>query len=423
MPLTIIHFPYGLDGPYETRFEERRPRDPVGGDMVVVGFLTRPGRAAETVRVHWSRNGRPQASILARASATGTDEDRWLVELGVVEAGDEVEYWIAADGANGRAESPRHRFAVRRWRRLAGVSDVEPVADGIRLATVGDDGAPGPLLTLSTCPPARGLRLRIDAGPVTILGPRSAPAQEAAGVPPVIHHEGLTLGVDPTDGRLTLGNGADTTCGPLTLRWLEEGDGRLAAVELVGPLADGEALVGFGERFDALEQRGRAPGMTVYEQYKNQGDRTYLPVPFFLSSRGYGCLVEAPAGKGVAFDLFAGSPIDLLHAFTALVGNPALPPAWAFGPWMSSNEWNTQARVMAEVEQTRRHGIPATVLVIEAWSDETTFYVWNGADYAATVGAAPLRLADFTFPSDGPWPDPKAMVDALHAAGIRLLLW
>ncbi len=86
-----------------------------------------------------------------------------------------------------------------------------------------------------------------------------------------------------------------------TLRWLEEGDGTLTAIELLGALGDDEALVGFGERFDALDQRGRAPDVAVYEQYKNQGNRTYLPVPFFMSSRGYGCLV---AGSGhVAYDL------------------------------------------------------------------------------------------------------------------------
>ncbi len=36
---------------------------------------------------------------------------------------------------------------------------------------------------------------------------------------------------------------------------------------------------------------------------------------------------------------------------------------------------------------------------------------------------APHRLADFEFPADGAWPDPKAMVDELHDAGVRVLLW
>jgi alpha-glucosidase (family GH31 glycosyl hydrolase) len=113
----------------------------------------------------------------------------------------------------------------------------------------------------------------------------------------------------------------------------------------------------------------------------------------------------------------------MLHTFAALTGRPTMPPAWAFGPWMSSNEWNTQARVLREVQATKHHTIPATVLVIEAWSDETTFYVWNGAHYTPSDGAAALRVEDFQFPAEGPWPDPKAMIDALHDAGIRVVLW
>ena len=90
---------------------------------------------------------------------------------------------------------------------------------------------------------------------------------------------------------------------------------------------------------------------------------------------------------------------------------------------MSSNEWNTQARVERELALTLEHDVPATALVIEAWSDETTFYIWNGAQYTPRAGSDRPRLADFSFPADGPWPDPKAITDRLHAAGIQLLLW
>jgi D-alanyl-D-alanine dipeptidase len=65
------------------------------------------------------------------------------------------------------------------------------------------------------------------------------------------------------------------------MRWQEEG-GRLTAIDLIGTLAESERLVGFGERFDALNQRGHAFDSTVYEQYKNQGNRTYLPIPIYL---------------------------------------------------------------------------------------------------------------------------------------------
>jgi alpha-glucosidase (family GH31 glycosyl hydrolase) len=43
-----------------------------------------------------------------------------------------------------------------------------------------------------------------------------------------------------------------------------------------------EHVVGFGERFNALDQRGRQLDAVVYEQYKGQGARTYLPMPFAM---------------------------------------------------------------------------------------------------------------------------------------------
>jgi alpha-glucosidase (family GH31 glycosyl hydrolase) len=69
------------------------------------------------------------------------------------------------------------------------------------------------------------------------------------------------------------------------------------------------------------------------------------------------------------------------------------------------------------------HEIYPSVVVIEAWSDETTFYIWNDAQYKPTAGRDALRYADFTFPVDGKWTSPKAMIDKLHDRDIRLVLW
>ena len=166
---------------------------------------------------------------------------------------------------------------------------------------------------------------------------------------------------------------------PLQVRWLEEGDGTLVAVEVTGDLQPNEALVGFGERYDAVDQRGRTLDTIVYEQYKNHGNRSYLPVPFFLSNCGYGCHVEGTdrvhydlghtvpdrwrclaytgSQEQIAVDLFGGEPLAILHAFVALAGRPSAPPPdWVFGPWMSSNEWNTQAARRTGVGQDARTG-------------------------------------------------------------------
>jgi len=437
--LAIVHTPFGSDHPYETRFEERRPRDPVGGDMVSVGFLTTPGGAAASVRLDWTRNGRPRAPIHARAVANGTDEDRWLSELGVVEGGDEVSYRITATDASGvSVVTPEERFVAHSRHRLSGVFVLEHRDDRLLFQAMDADESRGPTVSV-----------RAGAVPDTIritVGMTAGAMPEIEVVVPVEFRSGVcTFSLDKLTGELGLRVG-ERTIAPITLRWFEGANGEVVRVDLTGPLGDEERIVGFGERFDALDQRGRAPGVAVYEQYKNQGDRTYLPVPFFLSNAGYGLLVEGttrvdfdlgrtvddrwrcvagvPASTGeLSLTLFAGEPVAIVRALTELTGRPEVPPAWVFGPWMSSNEWNTQARVLAELAATQEHGIPATVLVIEAWSDETTFYVWNGAEYAAGAGDRDVALADFTFPAEGPWPDPKAMTDALHDAGVRLVLW
>lgn len=209
-------------------------------------------------------------------------------------------------------------------------------------------------------------------------------------------------------------------------------------------------VVGFGERFDALDQRGRQLDAVIFEQYKGQGARTYLPMPFAIVVGGDGwgfhvatsrrtwydvgktdsdrlwievALAPDERDPTVIVELFPGSPADVLRAFLERTGRPKLPPSWTFHPWMSANEWNTQARVMGEVERSLEEQVPVGVVVIEAWSDESTFVAFRDAEYRVHRDGAPHRLADFRFPADGAWPDPQGMVEELHARGVKVLLW
>ncbi len=66
---------------------------------------------------------------------------------------------------------------------------------------------------------------------------------------------------------------------PDSVEWLSGSDGPVR-VRFALRLAAAEHVVGFGERFHALDQRGHLLDATVFEQYKRQGHRTYLPMPF-----------------------------------------------------------------------------------------------------------------------------------------------
>ena len=259
-------------------------------------------------------------------------------------------------------------------------------------------------------------------------------------------------------GRLDLdAQGNDALAGRLdgaSVRWLSGPDG-VSRVRLALRLLPGERVMGFGERFDTLDQRRRRLDAVVFEQYKNQGNRTYLPIPFAIvvgggaggSAGSWGFHVDT--SRRVWFDigatdpdrlwieaaldperepaltvrLFGGAPSDVLAGFLERTGRPVQPPDWVFRPWMSANEWNTQARVMIEVERSLELGIPVGAVVIEAWSDESTFVAFRDAQYEPHPDGSPHRLADFTFPPDGAWPDPEGLVRWLHERGIALLLW
>jgi alpha-glucosidase (family GH31 glycosyl hydrolase) len=207
-----------------------------------------------------------------------------------------------------------------------------------------------------------------------------------------------------------------------------------------------EHFCGFGERYNAVDQRGNELDIIVYEQYKNQGMRTYLPVPFFVSSKNYAFRIcdsviskfdlcknhpeiwsvetELNDHAQFRFEVWTHpSPLQNISSYLQSTALPKQPPDWIFGPWMSSNEWNSQEEVMKQADLTRQLDIPCSVLVIEAWSDESTFYIWNGAQYTPKPGQDSFKYSDFTFPADGLWPDPKGMIDELHQRGIRVILW
>jgi alpha-glucosidase (family GH31 glycosyl hydrolase) len=189
--------------------------------------------------------------------------------------------------------------------------------------------------------------------------------------------------------------------GPMTVRITPAGDGAIAveatpdaAAEATGigfEAASGERFFGFGSRSDAVDHRGRevenyvADGPTRPEDrnyprafvppwaHGERDDSTYYPVPWLLSSRGYGVLIdrdetsrfrlgtESPGewsleadAPALALRVFAGpSPADALRRFTAATGRqPAPPTPWTFGPWFQTGQPN-RVELAQEAEMIR----------------------------------------------------------------------
>jgi len=190
-------------------------------------------------------------------------------------------------------------------------------------------------------------------------------------------------------------------------------------------LGVGETIYGLGERFGPYVKNGQsveiwnADGGTSSEQaYKN--------VPFYLSSAGYGVLVNDPGhvsfevgseavervqfsvpGEVLEYFVFAGpTPKDILGRYTALTGRAPIVPAWSYGPWLSTSfttDYDEQT-VTSFIEGMAERELPLSVFHFDCfWMRE---FNWCDFEWDARV-----------------FPDPDGMLARLHERGLKISLW
>src|SRR5690606_6148508 len=122
------------------------------------------------------------------------------------------------------------------------------------------------------------------------------PAVEDTGAAFTVSSQGMRLVLDKRSLAVTATlEGASELVfhGSLAIRWLERGNAQPTSVEFSFQTQEGEALYGLGERFVNADRNGERWDVRVYEEYKEQGKRTYIPVPFLVSERGYGLWLDA----------------------------------------------------------------------------------------------------------------------------------
>ncbi len=188
-------------------------------------------------------------------------------------------------------------------------------------------------------------------------------------------------------------------------------------------LSPGERLFGGGESFTRLDKRGQKMVLCTYDAYSAQTPYMYKPVPFFMSSRGYGMFVHTSApltfdlgasydGANVAYlgddhlDLFVflGSPKEILTEYTALTGRAPTPPLWTFGLWMGRESYSSEKETREVAKKLRDHRIPSDVIHLDTdWTE------------------VPHRC-DFRF-SPSRFEDPQKMLSDLKEDGFRVSLW
>jgi alpha-D-xyloside xylohydrolase len=190
-------------------------------------------------------------------------------------------------------------------------------------------------------------------------------------------------------------------------------------------LGVGESIYGLGERFTPWVKNGQ-----IVENSNRDGgtacEQAYKSVPFYLSSKGYGVLVDEAGpvsfeigsekvarvqfsreGESLAYVVFAGpTPKDVLRRLTALTGRAPLPPAWSFGLWMTTS-FTTQydeATATHFIDEMKRRELPLAVFHFDCfWMRE-------------------FQWCDFQWDKRG-FPEPEAMLARLKAKGLRISLW
>jgi alpha-glucosidase (family GH31 glycosyl hydrolase) len=143
---------------------------------------------------------------------------------------------------------------------------------------------------------------------------------------------------------------------------------------------------------------------------------TAQPQPCPVSSTAYPDRVQVCVkGGAFAYDVYAGSPSSVTTAYYRTVGLPSLPPPSQFGlmKWRDVNA--DQQQVLDDVAQMKNLGVPlGTIWIDNPWEQQPPGYL-NRRNGTACNGS--LRF-DPTF-----FPDPKGMIDRIHAQGVMFGLW
>jgi len=149
----------------------------------------------------------------------------------------------------------------------------------------------------------------------------------------------------------------------------------------------------------------------------------YKPIPFFMSSRGYGMFMHTSSPITCDFGkyfnganalligddeldlfIFIGKPKAILDEYTDLTGKAAMPPLWSFGFWMSRITYFSEKEGREVARKLRENKIPCDVIHFDTGWFETD---WR---------------CDYQF-SKSRFDDPVKMIKDLRAQGFRTCLW
>jgi len=223
------------------------------------------------------------------------------------------------------------------------------------------------------------------------------------------------------------------------------------------PLGQKEQIFGFGLHLQSFNATNTRKAMFVNDHQADDDGSSHAPVPFYVSTAGYGVLVDtlrnakfycgnlAPAGQGaIAFaqdqrkntiatttdelykrreldqkrmrieiplargvDIYLFAGPTMMHAvqrYNLFSGGGCVPPMWGLGMWYRGFGQYNSADVLKLARDFRDRHLPCDVFGLEPG--------WQSEAYSCSYTWSPKR-----------WPDPDAFIADIRAMGYELNLW
>lgn len=214
------------------------------------------------------------------------------------------------------------------------------------------------------------------------------------------------------------------------------------------PLEDEEQIFGLGLQFKDINRRQKIYTLHVDHYGGRDNGRTHAPVPFYVSNKGYGILintaryitvyvgttvrVDSPnqpevidrntdrrwtsrpksdaveilvPAEGAEVILFAGeNPLDVVSRYNLYCGGGVLPPKWGLGFTYRTPTLYTAEDVINEVNEFEKNKFPLDFIGLEPG--------WQSMAYPCTYEW-----------DNGRFPDPQKFVQELLKKNVKTNLW
>lgn len=186
-----------------------------------------------------------------------------------------------------------------------------------------------------------------------------------------------------------------------------------------------EYIYGLGERFTPFVKNGQVVDMWN-EDGGTASEITYKNLPFYVTNKGYGVLVDnegdvsyevasekveriqfSVEGERLDYYMISGkTPMGTVEKYTELTGKPALPPAWSFGLWLTTSFTTNydEETTSSFIQGMADRNIPLHVFHFDCYWMEA--YEW----------------CNFTWDGET-FPDPKGMLKRYHDRGLKICVW